>query len=191
MTEPEPQRIVEALLFSSADPLPIEKLKEVSGAPSAKAVREALARIAADCDTQDRPYFLEEVAGGWRFATRAAYAPWLAHLVKERQGRLSTAALETLAIVAYKQPISRAEIEAIRGVAVGPILQTLLERDLIRISGKSEALGHPLLYSTTKQFLMAFGLKSLEDLPSLREFAAASMGTAPKETPNTQSQDTP
>lgn len=179
MSEPTLARIVEALLFASAEPLTPEKIRDAAGADSVKTVREAVASVAESLDRDDRPYTVQEVAGGWRLVTRPAYAEWVGRLAKDRSGRLSPAALETLAIVAYKQPISRAEIEAIRGVQAGPILQTLLERDLIRVSGKSDALGHPLLYSTTKQFLVTFGLASIEDLPNLREFSTALSAPAP------------
>lgn len=184
VSEPTLPRIVEALLFAAPDPLTVEKIREASGAENAAAVKEAIEAIRADCDAAGRPYLLQEVAGGWRLATRPEYAPWVGRLARERQGKLSAAALETLAVIAYRQPISRAEIEAIRGVQAGPILQTLTERDLIRVSGKSEALGHPLLYSTTKQFLEAFGLNTVEDLPSVREFGSfAAQGEKPRTVP--------
>ncbi len=181
MPDPSLVQILEALLFAAPDPLSLETLKEASGAESAKAVRTALSQIEAACDAEKRPVLLQEVAGGFRLVTRPEYAPWVGRLAKGRPGRLTSAALETLAIIAYKQPVSRAEIEAVRGVAAGPILQTLLERDLIRVSGKSEALGHPLLYSTTKQFLEVFGLSALHDLPNVREFSTfAAVTDAPQ-----------
>lgn len=181
MPDPTLAQIVEALLFAAPDPLSVERIREASGAENAKAVKEVIEEIGRQIDAANRPYLLQEVAGGWRLTTRPEYAPWIAKLARERQGKLSAAALETLAVIAYRQPISRAEIEAVRGVQAGPILQTLLERDLIRVSGKSEALGHPLLYATSKRFLEAFGLNAVEDLPSVREFGSfAPQGQVPQ-----------
>ena len=177
MSEPTLRQIVEALLFSAPEPIAIEKLQSIAGAEDAKAVKTALEEILADCEAQNRPYFVQELAGGVRLSSKPESAPWIARLTEERQGKLSPAALETLAIIAYKQPISRAEIEAIRGVQAGPILQTLSDRDLIRVTGKSDALGHPLLYGTSTTFLEVFGLKALADLPNINEGLPTPAGT--------------
>jgi segregation and condensation protein B len=113
---------------------------------------------------------LDEVAGGWIFRTNAAYAPFVRDLSKQKPARLSRAQIETLAILAYRQPVTRPEIDDIRGVDCGPVLKVLLERDLVRMLGRKDEPGRPVIYGTTTQFLEFFGLKSLKDLPTLREF---------------------
>jgi segregation and condensation protein B len=117
-------------------------------------------------DAEESAFRVEEIAGGFQLLTRARYAPWLRRLNStSRELRLSAPAMETLAVVAYRQPVLRAEIEAVRGVQCGEVLRQLIERDLVRIAGRSEELGRPLLYGTTRQFLQVFGLRHLEDLP--------------------------
>jgi segregation and condensation protein B len=113
---------------------------------------------------------LDEVAGGWIFRTNASYAPFVRDLTKQRPVKLTRAQIETLAILAYRQPITRPELDDVRGVDCGPVLKLLLERDLVRILGKKDEPGRPILYGTTTQFLEFFGMKSLRDLPTLREF---------------------
>ncbi len=163
----EPQ--LEALLFVAEEPLPTNRLAEIVGAETA-VVREALARLEQTFAGRARGVHLVEIAGGWRLLTNPECADAVAALKERREkDRLSGAALETLAIIAYKQPVSRAEIERIRGVGVGPVLRHLLELDLARVAGREEGLGRALLYGTTLSFLDRFGLKSPKDLPASLE----------------------
>ncbi|ABZ84444.1 segregation and condensation protein b [Heliomicrobium modesticaldum Ice1] len=161
-------RVIEALLFVSSDPLSVETIAEATGF-AAEEVRELLAGLKAEYDDQERGWQLEEVAGGFRLSTRAEFAPYIERLLRTPQPGLSNAALETLAIIAYHQPVTRAEIEQIRGVKADRSLATLLGKGLIQEVGRKEALGRPILYGTTDSFLRHFGLRSLADLPKLEE----------------------
>ena len=163
--------IVEALLFVSVEPLPLARLVSVLGNVSKAEVEQALSSIQFQLDQEGRGIQLVKVAGGYRFATKPEYAPWLKRLDKARAAqRLSRSALESLAIIAYKQPVVRAEIEEIRGVETSGVLRTLLERKLVRIVGRKDVPGRPIMYGTTKFFLEHFGLQDLTQLPPLREF---------------------
>jgi segregation and condensation protein B len=161
--------IIEAALLAYGQPLNIEQLREVFDEferPEAAAVRLALAELAADCE--GRPVELVEVASGWRLQVRREYSSRLSKLWQERPTRYSRALLETLALIAYRQPITRGEIENVRGVTVNPnIVRTLTERGWIRVVGHREVPGHPELLGTTREFLDYFSLKSLDELPSL------------------------
>ena len=159
--------VLEALVFASDAPIKPKDLAKLADAPL-KQVTDALAELRNDYST--RGIHLEEVAGGWVFRTSARYAPYIRDLTKQRPVKLSRAQVETLAIIAYRQPVTRPEIDDVRGVDSGPVLKVLLERDLVRILGKREEPGRPLIYGTTNAFLEFFGLKSLKDLPTLREF---------------------
>jgi segregation and condensation protein B len=160
---------LEALLFVSREPLPERRLAELVDVGPA-AVREALELLARRYAGETVGIHLVEIAGGWQFLTNPEFADTVAQLAgRKGRERLSPAALETLAIVAYKQPASRAEIERIRGVGVGPILRHLLELDLIKVAGREEGLGRALLYATTRSFLDRFGLKTPKDLPASLE----------------------
>ncbi|MDG2148214.1 MAG: SMC-Scp complex subunit ScpB [Planctomycetota bacterium] len=165
---------LEALLFASNQTLGTRRLAkalEVSG-EDAKQGLEALQRIWAE---RKSALELVEVSGGWRLLTRAAYHDDVGKLTaKAKVEKLSSAALETLAVVAYRQPLGRADIEAVRGVQCGPLLRVLLDRDLIRIAGRSSEPGHPLLYGTSKRFLDHFGLASLKNLPDVKDLLNAS-----------------
>src|SRR5437899_7834849 len=179
--------ILESLLFSAQKPLSVEELRDVLAAAAAEddadatvkslkkvkedAVTTALEQLAQDHEAAGRSYRLACVAGAWQFVTQPDYAPWLKALVgvKARPPRLSQPALETLAIIAYRQPLTRAEIEQIRGVNVDGVMQTLIERGLVEQCGRAEVVGRPALYSTTALFLDSFGLRSLEDLPAADE----------------------
>jgi len=163
--------LLEALIFASDHP---QKPNELAKAASAnvKEVRELLEALKTEY--QPRGIQLDEVAGGWIFRTSAAYAPFVRDLTKQKPVRLTRAQLETLAILAYRQPVTRPEIDDIRGVDSGPVLKLLLERDLVRILGKKDEPGRPMIYGTTTVFLEFFGLKSLKDLPTLREFTELS-----------------
>ncbi len=163
------KNIVEAALLAYGQPLNVELLRELFDEherPEAVAVRQALLALAADCE--GRPVELVEVASGWRLQVRRQYSTRLSKLWQERPTRYSRALLETLALIAYRQPITRAEIENVRGVAVNPnIVRTLTERGWIRVVGHREVPGHPELLGTTREFLDYFGLKTLDELPSL------------------------
>ncbi|MEZ5989980.1 MAG: SMC-Scp complex subunit ScpB [Planctomycetota bacterium] len=164
------RRTLEALLFASTEPLPAARLSEVVGLP-VQVVRDELECLGGELVQDRRPYELREHGGGFRLYTREDYYPFLLRLRSlKKVERLTPAALETLAIVAYRQPVIRAEVEAIRGVKVGPMLRALLDRKLVRIVGRADQPGAPLQYGTTQQFLDRFGLKGLADLPSLKEF---------------------
>ncbi len=171
MTEPELKLILEAALLAETEPLPVERLLELFEAPQRpdrEAIRAALAALAQDC--AGRAVELVEVASGYRLQVRREFTPWISRLWEERQGRYSRALLETLALIAYRQPVTRGEIEEVRGVSVGSgILRTLLERGWIKVLGHREVPGRPALYATTRTFLDDFGLKTLGDLPPLAE----------------------
>lgn len=192
----ELKRIIEALLFSAERPLAPKEIRTIFAEATDEEnqgvvepfrnVREAqivaaLEELKVEYDTQPRSFQLVEIAGGWRFVTRSEYAPWLKKLLDEaRPHRLSPPSLETLSIIALRQPISRADIAAIRGVEVDGVIKTLLERDLITIVGKSEAPGRPMLYGTTQKFLEHFGLRDIDDMPKAAELRlqAAALKTA-------------
>jgi len=162
---------VEALLLSSERPLGEGKLAEMlglSGKQAAKSVREAIKSLNQAYQETGRSFRIDRLAGGWRVLTLSAYGPLLVRLHAVRQSaKLSQSALETLSIIAYRQPLMRAEIEAIRGVGCGEVLRGLMERRLVKITGRAEEIGRPMLYGTTKEFLKVFGLSGLDDLPAV------------------------
>jgi segregation and condensation protein B len=164
--------IIESLLFVAEAPLTINRLKTVLDISDASTIREAINRLTEDYETRKGGFHLRRVADGYQICTRPEYGEWIKRLIQPNPPRLSKAALETLAIVAYKQPIIRNDIEHIRGVDCGGILRQLLERKIIRILGRKEIPGRPLIYATTKDFLEIFDLKDLKDLPSLKEIDA-------------------
>src|SRR6202142_836648 len=179
--------ILESLLFSAQKPLSVKELRDVFAAAAeaedADATAKSLAKIkdseltaaleqlAGEHESAARSYRLACVAGAWQFVTQPEYSPWLKALVgqKLRPPRLSQPALETLAIIAYRQPLTRAEMEQVRGVSVDGVMQTLLERGLVEQIGRAEVVGRPMTYGTTGMFLEYFGLRSLEDLPTADE----------------------
>jgi segregation and condensation protein B len=163
------ESIVESMLFAAAAPVGIQRLTEVLKGPSAREVRRAVESLAGHYDTHERGIRLVAVAGGYQFRTAPENSEWVRALLRERPARLGRATLETLAVIAYKQPVTRAEIEAVRGVDADSALSTLLAKRLIRIAGRKESVGRPLLYATTAEFLEVFGLKDLNDLPALKE----------------------
>ncbi len=166
----EKRQVLEALLLAAAEPVSAQKLAGVLGEETTPTeVRGLLAALEAEYAEAGRGFRIEEVAGGFQLRTLPELAPWLQRLRPQPPLRLSRAALETLAIVAYKQPITRAELELVRGVDVGAVVTSLLERRLVRIAGHREVPGRPMLYATTRRFLEVFGLASLSDLPTLRE----------------------
>lgn len=163
-------RTVEALLFAAEEPLQARELGRCSGSDSAT-IRKLIPRIREKYETERRPWDILETGTGWRLVTRPEFYPAIQRLKTQTlQRKLTQAGLETLALIAYRQPISRAEVENVRGVGAGPVLRQLLERKLIKISGRGTGLGQPLLYGTTDYFLEHFGLKSLQDLPKPGEF---------------------
>ncbi len=162
--------IVESLIFTSPEPVTIHRLSQVlEGEADRAAIKQAIEEIEHDLENENRGVTLVEVAGGYQFRTKPQAAPWVRRIHDVKGRRLSKASMETLAIVAYRQPITRAELEKIRGVESGWILRSLVEKDLVRILGRKDEPGNPILYGTTKRFLEAFGLKSLSDLPELPE----------------------
>jgi segregation and condensation protein B len=163
--------IAEALAFAAEDPLTLGDLADLFPEAREEGLREALDEVARACEAPDRGLRLTRAAGGFRLATKAELGEWVRALFRSRnRRRLSPQALETLAIVAYRQPITTPEIQAIRGTDPGAVLEGLLEKKLVRILGRKRVVGKPVLYGTTREFLAHFGIDSLEDLPSLEDF---------------------
>jgi segregation and condensation protein B len=168
----EVRAILEALVFASPQPITPREIGEVLGGVPRSAWQEALDELKADYARDVRGLQLIEVAGGWQITTRPEYNDWVRALLDPKSPtRLSIQALETLAVVAYKQPVTLPEIIDLRGVRSGGVIKTLLEKRLIRILGRKEVVGRPILYGTTKQFLLHFGLNDLSQLPKIEEFA--------------------
>jgi len=166
----EKQNIIEALIFASDIPLPAAKIKEILEDGNVKQIKKQIELLNQKYDRANSPLQIIEVAGGFQIVTRKEYEKWITKLYKSRSaGRLTRRALETVAIIAYKQPITKTEVEAIRGVNVDSVVRTLIERNLITVTGREKAPGNPLLYGTTKYFLEFFGLKDISDLPKLKE----------------------
>ncbi len=163
------KNIIESLLFVAEDPLTMDSIKKVLDSTDSNAIRNVLHELSSEYEARKGGFFLREVAGGYQIRTRPEYSQWIRRLLKPNALRLSNAALETLAIVAYKQPVIRSDIEHLRGVDCGGILRMLLERKLIRVVGRKEIPGRPMIYTTTKKFLELFELKDLRDLPSPKE----------------------
>jgi segregation and condensation protein B len=161
--------IIESLLFVADEPLTVDRIKKIIASAENKDIRDALAALAAEYDERPGGFFLDEVAGGYQIRTRPEYNEWIRLYVQPKPLRLSKAALETLVIIAYKQPIIRSDVEHLRGVDCGGVLRVLLERKLIRVLGRRELAGRPLIYATTKRFLEVFDLKDLKDLPTPKE----------------------
>lgn len=173
MDEAELKHAIEALLFSANEPLSARRLRELLGLDDARVARRLTEELREEFAAAGRGFQIEEVAGGYRMFSNPAYAPQVEGLRRaERRAKLSQAALETLAIIAYKQPIHRADIEAIRGVAADAVLRNLQDAGLVRVVGRADILGRPFLYGTTRRFLEFFGLNSLADLPKADELQA-------------------
>jgi segregation and condensation protein B len=169
VTPEDQRRIVEALILAAPEPIGAARIGQIVPGLDAAKARKVVEELRAEYEEQGRGFELWEVAGGYQLRTRPDLAGWVKQLQKDRPVRLSRAALETLAVVAYKQPATRAEVEQVRGVDVGPVLRSLVDRSLVRIAGHREVPGRPILYATTKRFLEVFGLSKLEDLPTLRD----------------------
>ncbi len=166
----EVKRIVEALLFSVQEPISVRKISEIVEGTEAKEIREVIQQLREEYDTNDMVFQIEEIANGFQLLSRPEYHEWISKIRKKSgESKLSQQALETLSIIAYKQPIIRADIEAIRGVQSGQMIRTLIEKGLVKITGRDEVLGRPLLYGTTTKFLDHFGLKSIKDLPKVED----------------------
>jgi len=163
------KNIIESLLFVADEPLTIDRLKKIISGAESRELREVLEELGADYETRQGGFFLKQVAGGYQIRTRPEYMEWIKRLLQPKPLRLSKAALETLAIIAYKQPVIRSEVEHIRGVDCGGILRVLLERKFVRVLGRKDIPGRPLIYATTKRFLEVFDLKNLRDLPTPKE----------------------
>jgi segregation and condensation protein B len=164
----EPIDVLEALLFASEAPVEAERIQEVLDLPSAGQARELVSVLTERLDGQGRALQIIEVGGGYRLVTRPEVAPWLVKLARSRtRSRLSRSSLETLAIIAYRQPASRPDIDAVRGVNSEAVLDNLLDRRMVRIAGRKDTPGRPFLYETTRDFLVAFGLRDLADLPKV------------------------
>src|SRR5262249_51464165 len=158
-----------ALVFAADRPMTVQRLRQLTRVGEVRRLEQALADLAADY--RDRGLVLQQVSGGYQFRTRTQWALWVQQLIAGRPVRLSRAQLETLAIIAYRQPITRPEIDDIRGVDSSQTLKLLLDRALIRMLGKKEEVGRPILYGTTKEFLDFFSLGDLRELPTLREYS--------------------
>ncbi|OIO74111.1 MAG: SMC-Scp complex subunit ScpB [Elusimicrobia bacterium CG1_02_37_114] len=187
LTKQELKKSIEALLFITDKPISLDKFEEIFEGATKEQLMEIIDELKKEYVERDSAIGVREIANGFQFATKSDYSPWVRKLLKDRITlKLSTSALETLAIVAYKQPITRAEIEEIRGVEIVSVLETLLERRLIRIVGRKETVGRPLLYGTTQDFLRYFGLRNLVELPSLEEFTPAEAAETEETESNTE-----
>jgi segregation and condensation protein B len=164
--------IIESLIFSAEAPLSIDRLCELLGEFERDQIKSAVAELVEYYQERAGGFELTEVAGGWQFRTRPAFHGYITRHIKTRTARFSQSALETLAIIAYRQPVTRAEVEHLRGVDCGGVLKSLLEKHLVRILGKKDIPGRPLIYGTSKDFLEVFGLKDLKSLPTLKEIQA-------------------
>jgi segregation and condensation protein B len=201
-------RVIEALLFSAQKPLSIREMAAAIRAAGAEdppragpdkfarvtesEIGAALEQLKIEYVQERRGFQIIEKAEGWQFATDPEYAPWVRQLFPApKPARLSAPALETLAIIAYRQPITRADVEAVRGVNIDGVLQTLMERGLVKIAGRAEIPGRPLLYETTQFFLDHFGLRNLEDLPNVEELRTRHLPVAPPRTQPTSAATPP
>jgi segregation and condensation protein B len=166
---------LEAALILADEPLPARRLADVVGLADAAEARKMIERLREMYDLDGTAFQVEEIAGGYQLLTRSRYHSWLARLKRTgHELRLTPAALETLAVIAYKQPIMRAEVEKVRGVACAELVRQLMEKGLVKVSGRHDSLGRPQLYGTSKKFLQAFGLNTLKDLPEVESLKSGS-----------------
>jgi len=174
LSRDETRQALYALLFVSDRPVSADRFAEVLGDADRHVVETLLEELQAEIDEADVPFSLREIAGGYQFTTRPEHAVWIKRFLQiKKRNRLSKAVLETLSIIAYKQPVTRAQVEAVRGVSVSHAFEVLQEKHLIKVSGVAEVPGRPKLFRTTEEFLVHFGLKSLDDLPSIEELQEA------------------
>jgi len=172
MEENNIKSVIEALIFASEKPITIEQIKKVLGNMDTAGVNKVIDELKQEYNSQSRGMRIIEIAGGFQMITSSVFAPFLKKLFKSRYGeRLSKQALESLAIIAYKQPLTKAEIEALRNVNVDGVMKSLIDKNLIRICGRRKVPGRPFVFGTTREFLEHFGLKSLQDLPKMEDFA--------------------
>jgi segregation and condensation protein B len=188
MEEQEIKRIIEALLFITDQPVPVPVIKDILGETAeGRDIEKLIKDIGDEYVSKNSPIELRFVADGWQFATKKEFSPWIRRLFKERTTlRLSASALETLSIIAYKQPVTRSEIEEVRGVEVTGVVETLLERKLITIVGRKETIGRPLLYGTSTEFLKHFGLGHLSELPVLNDITPPDEASGEEESSETE-----
>ena len=175
--------IVESLIFVAGEPVSLDRLKRILAPAATDEIRKALNELILEYHQRQGGFRLKEVAGGYQFRTRPEFNEWIKQLLRPKSPRLSKAALETLALIAYKQPIMRSDVEHIRGVDCGGVLRVLLERNLIRVLGRKEIPGRPLIYGTTKHFLAVFDLKDLRDLPTPKEIEELEASSNREENP--------
>ncbi len=174
LSREETRQALYALLFVSDRPVSAARLAEVLGDADKHVVETLLEELKGEIEEADVPFALREIAGGYQFTTRPEHAVWIKRFLQiKKRNRLSKAVLETLSIIAYKQPVTRAQVEAVRGVSVSHAFEVLQEKHLIKVSGVAEVPGRPKLFRTTEEFLVHFGLKSLDDLPSIEELQQA------------------
>ncbi|MBN1353413.1 MAG: SMC-Scp complex subunit ScpB [Candidatus Omnitrophica bacterium] len=171
MAEKMIKQIIEALLFVGQKPLTMDDLRQALDGLNEDKIKEAIYELKEDYLKHERSFGIAELAGGYQIVTNPEFAPWIGKLFRREETKLSAPSLETLAIIAYKQPLTRSEIESIRGVNVEGVLKTLLDKNLIKVRGRKNAPGRPIAYGTTEEFLKRFGLKGLESLPRLRDFS--------------------
>lgn len=173
--------MVEAMLFASDSPLTAAKIAQVADLGTKRAIKKAIEELNSRYEKMGCAFCVEEIAGGYQMMTRTEYNDVLSRLLRVRRDtRLTKAAMETLAVVAYRQPVMRADIEAIRGVACADVLRGLMDKQLVKIVGRAAVLGRPILYGTTKRFLETFGLAELEDLPNVEELRGGDKEPPPK-----------
>jgi len=170
MTEMNIEKVIEALLLSIDKPLTMSTIKNALDNADANDINQAINNLRDYYTAQDRSFEIVELAGGYRIVTKPEYSAWINKLYKRQADKIRGASMETLAIIVYKQPITKGEIEAIRGVNIDGVIKTLTEKNLIKIKGKKEGPGRPPLYGTTDEFLLRFGLKDLKSLPPVKEF---------------------
>ena len=182
---------VEAILFASEKPLPAAKVSEIGELGGVRAVRKAVETLNEHYEQAGRAFRIVEIAGGYQMQTQPEYNEVISRLsASRRESRLSQAAMETLAVVAYRQPVLRADIEVIRGVACGEVLRGLMEKNLVRIAGRADEIGRPILYGTTKHFLEIFGLADLAELPKVEQLRIPKSKAQKSVEQNAEDQDT-
>jgi segregation and condensation protein B len=173
----ETKAIIEAIIFASEAPISVDKIREVLPDIEKMEITRLLQELIAEHENRWGGFLLQEVAGGFQFRTRSDLSSWMTKLMRGKPAMMSHAAMETLAVIAYKQPVVKSEVDRIRGVDVGSSLKSLLEKKLVRIMGRKDVPGKPIMYGTTKKFLEVFNLKDLSELPTLKELKDLQEGT--------------
>jgi len=172
----ETKAIIEAIIFASEAPISVDKIKEILPDVEKMEITRLLQDLIAEYEKRWGGFLLQEVAGGFQFRTRSDLSSWMTKLMRGKPAMMSNAAMETLAVIAYKQPVVKSEIDRIRGVDVGSSLKGLLEKKLVRIMGRKDVPGKPIMYGTTKKFLEVFNLKDLSELPTLKDLKDLQVG---------------